>query len=146
MTDWNKQLYFEDVSEGDEVPASSLPCTPQRLVMVAGANMGFEPVHYDREIAQKMGSPDAFANYQYIIMLTERQLREWMGLGGEIVKVGPIRMGRFTSAGTTTTCGARVSGMRVENGRNLVDLDVWQENENGQTMTGKAVVALPSRN
>jgi len=35
---------------------------------------------------------------------------------------------------------------RQAEGRNLVDLDVWIENPQGQVMTpGRAMVALPSR-
>lgn len=145
MDTWNTQLCFEDVSEGDEVPSISLPCTAQRLVMVAGANMGFEAVHYDKDVAKKMGAPDAFANYQYVMMQTEKQLREWCGTRGEIRKIGPFRMGHFTCPGETITCGARVTGKREEEGGHYVDLDVWQKDSNGYTMQGTAVVALPTR-
>lgn len=145
MADWSKQLMFEDVTVGDEVPSIQLPLSIDRLVMEAGANRGFEGSHYDNDVARGFGAPAAFANTWYIIGLTERMLREWMGLKGDILRVGPFRMNRFNCAGTVTECCGVVTGKREEDGKHLVDLDVWQDDGSGHTMQGKATVALPSK-
>ena len=46
--DWNKQLHFEEVEVGSEVPAVSIPIDLQQLVMEAGANRDFSSIHHDR--------------------------------------------------------------------------------------------------
>ena len=50
-------LTFNDVVEGAELPEFAVPLTIQRLVMEAGANRDFAPMHHDREIARATGAP-----------------------------------------------------------------------------------------
>lgn len=144
MADWNRQLLFEEVAAGDVLPTLSLPLTVDRLVMEAGANRDFAPIHHDNDAARATGAPAMFANTWYVMGLAERMLREWIGLRGEILRIGPFRMTRFNSAGTVTECGGAVAGKREEDGRHLVDLEIWQDDGSGRTMQGKATVALPS--
>jgi len=145
MADWKKQLLFDDVQIGDNLPALRLPLTAQRLVMEAGVNRDFEPIHHEIAAAKQAGAPTIFANYVYISALTERFLREWIGLNGQLLKIGPFRMTRFACAGTVTECGGKVVSKREEGGKHLVDLEIWQDDGKGHTMEGKAVVALPTK-
>ena len=144
--DWNKQLLYSDVAVGDELPELVLPLTVQRLVMEAGVNRDFQPMHHDNEYGQKNGAPAMFANTWYYVGLTERHLREWVGLRGEILKIGPFRMGKFACPGMSSHCYGRVAGKREEDGKYIVDLDIWQNDGSEDAvnnLTGKAVVALP---
>lgn len=63
-----------------------------------------------------------FANTWYYMALSERHLREWVGLEGEILKIGPFRMGKFACPGVDLHCGARVVEKREENGKNVCEL------------------------
>ena len=48
--------------------------------------------------------------------------------------------------GQEMTCKGVVTAKRQENGENLVDLDIWTQNPQGQKTTpGTATVALPDR-
>ena len=115
MAKWDEQLTFEEVKVGDELPELALPLTVQRLVMEA------------------------------YMALSERHLREWVGLEGEILKIGPFRMGKFACPGVDLHCGARVVEKREENGKNVVELDIWQDDGTDKNMWGKALVALPAK-
>ena len=128
MAKWDEQLTFEEVKVGDELPELALPLTVQRLVMEAAANRDFVPLHHDDAAAQ-----------------SERHLREWVGLEGEILKIGPFRMGKFACPGVDLHCGARVVEKREENGKNVVELDIWQDDGTDKNMWGKALVALPAK-
>ena len=145
MAKWDEQLTFEEVSEGDELPELVLPLTVQRLVMEAAANRDFVPLHHDDAAAQRTGAPAMFANTWYYMALSERHLREWVGLEGEILKIGPFRMGKFACPGVVLHCGARVVEKREENGKNVVELDIWQDDGTDKNMWGKALVALPAK-
>jgi hypothetical protein len=53
---------------------------------------------------------------------------------------------RFNVVGDTTWIKGKVTRTYVEDGRYLVDLDVWAENQRGEvTAPGRATVQLPSR-
>jgi hypothetical protein len=68
-----------------------------------------------------------------------------MGDTGFVTRLyGELR--RFNVVGDTTWIKAKVTRTYVEDGRHLVDLDVWAENQRGEvTAPGHATVQLPSR-
>ena len=146
MVDWSKQRYFEDLREGDEIDSVSFPITIQRLVMEAGANRDFAPIHHNREIAQGGGAPDMYCNNFFIQGMWERTVREFIGVRGVIKKVGPFRMRIFNTAGDTVVCKGKVARKWQEGGQNLLELEVWSENSRGVSV-GPApyVVTLPSK-
>ena len=125
MVDWSKQIFFEDVEVNDLIPVLRLPLTTNRLIMAAGANRDFVAMHNDNEAGRRAGAPGMFANTWYVMGLAERMLREWIGLRGEVVRIGPFRMSRFNCPGTVTECGGTVLDKRQEGGKCLVDLDIW---------------------
>ena len=148
MTDWMSQLSFEDVEIGDEARPVTCPIALQRLVMEAGANRDFAPIHHDRDFARANGAPDAYANTIFLQMLFEVTLRHWMGLSGRLKRLG-FRMQCFNYVGTVVTCRCRVTSKTIDGGVGLVDLDVWHESTHEEvvmiTATGSATVRLPIR-
>ena len=54
-------------------------------------------------------------------------------------------MGKFACPGVDLHCGARVVEKREENGKNVVELDIWQDDGTDKNMWGKALVALPAK-
>lgn len=86
-----------------------------------------------------------FANTWYYMALSERHLREWVGLEGEILKIGPFRMGKFACRALTCIAVRAVVEKREENGKNVVELDIWQDDGTDKNMWGKALVALPAK-
>src|SRR3989304_1127140 len=51
------QLYFEDVTRGQEVTALTQHCDSQRLVYWAAGSGDFYQIHYDKDFAQRTGLP-----------------------------------------------------------------------------------------
>ncbi len=146
--DWSRQLHFEDVEVGQEVPPTVTPITLQRLVMEAAADRDFVPLHHDGGYARAGGAPDAFANGMFIRLLFEMTLRNWMGLEGRLRRLG-FRMLTHNYVGTIVTCRGWVIDKHTKDGEGRVELDVWYESDrDGQTITtvrGSATVSLPLR-
>ena len=45
------QVYFEDVSEGQEIPKLAQNCDSQRLVFWAAGSGDYYQIHYDKDFA-----------------------------------------------------------------------------------------------
>ena len=146
MADWTKQRYFEDVAEGDEVPPITFNMTVQRLVIEAGANRDFNPIHHNTRLAQAQGAPEMYANNTFILGWWERTAREYIGLGGVIKKLGPFRLRIFNNVGEVVLCKGTVKRKWQEGGENLVELEMWSEHSRGVSSgPGPVLVSLPSR-
>ena len=147
MADWSKQIYWDDVKEGDEVAPVEFNVTLQRLIITAGGNRDFNQVHHNDRIALAQGAPEAYANNGFVQGMWERTVREYMGLGGRVKRVGPFRMRIFNTIGSHVVTKGTVKRKWQEDGENLVDLDLKNENSRvGTTVVGFATVSLPSKN
>ncbi len=146
--DWDFQRYWEDVNEGDEVPAIHYPLTIQRMVMAAGANRDFNAIHHNTYVAQAGGAADMYAMNYFHNGMWERVAREFIGLAGTIRQIGSFRMRVFSTVGDTVVTGGRVSRKWRENGENLLELElqsVLSTNGNVSVGPGPVTVTLPTR-
>lgn len=146
MADWSKQRYYEDVKEGDEVPPITFNITVQRLVIEAGGNRDFAPIHHDTVLTQRQGVEEMYANNVFVQGMWERTVREFIGLDGRIKKVGPFRMRIFNQAGMSVVTKGKVSRKWQEGEQNFVELEIWSEHERGVSVgPGPVLVTLPSK-
>ncbi len=146
MADWSKQRYWDDVKEGDEVPAVTFNVTLQRLVITAGGNRDFNQVHHNDRVAKAQGAPEAYANNGFIQGMWGRTVREYIGLDGNIKKVGPFRMRVFNTVGEIVTTKGTVKRKWQEKGENLVELEIWSEHSQGVSVgPGPVLVSLPAK-
>lgn len=67
------------VSGAAVVATTSIDLTLQRLVMAAGANRDFAPVHHDPAVAAAAGLGAPFANSMFVATQFERTVVEWAG-------------------------------------------------------------------
>jgi acyl dehydratase len=82
-----KTRNFDQVRQGEQIPAFPLALTLQRLVMESAANRDFAPIHHNREIARAGGAPQPYANTMLVQAMFEATLRQWMGLDGRLRKL-----------------------------------------------------------
>lgn len=85
---------------GVDVRSTSLDLTLQRLVMAAGANRDFAPVHHDPEVAAAAGLGRPFANSMFMATQFERTAAEW---AGESWSVETMRMELLAPAAAGST-------------------------------------------
>jgi len=140
-----KQVYFEDVEVGQEVPSIKIAPSTQQLVHWAAASGDFYQIHYDTEFAKSTGLQSIIVHGALKHALLGRLLWEWVRYDGKIKRYGVSYRGMDLPA-QEMTLRATVTGKRQEGGENLVELEIWTENPQGQKTTpGTATVALPSR-
>jgi hypothetical protein len=144
--DWSVQRHWEDVQEGDELPAVAFPLSVYRLVVEAGANRDFNAIHHNSEIARTSGAPEMYANTGFLLGMWERAIRGFAGLEGSVRRITGFRMRRFNIVGQTVVVRGRVAGKRREDGDALVELELWSEVDGEVTVgPGTVTVALPER-
>lgn len=139
------QVYFEDVTEGAEIPVLTKNPTPMQLVKFAGASEDFNPIHYDKDRALADGLPGTIVHGRLKNAFLIQVLTDWIGDEGFLKKIAIQHRG-MDLPGSPIFCKGIVTRKYTEDGENLVDCEVWTENVKGEkTAPATATVRLPSR-
>lgn len=140
-----KQLYYEDVSEGMEIPPLVKNPTTQQLVKYAGASGDFYQIHYDKDYAIKNNLPGVIIHGALKNAWLGQFITDWMGDEGYLKKL-VVQYRGMDVPGDTLVCKGRVTKKYVREGNNLVECETWLENSKGdKTTLGSATVSLPAR-
>ena len=142
-----EQMYFEDVKEGQELAPIKIAPDKQQLVKFAAGSGDFNPLHFDENFPMlpAMGLKENIVHGRFKYAQVGRLVFQFAGYKGRVKKFGVSYRGMDMLNKEITAKGV-VTAKRQENGENLVELDVWTENADGQKTTpGTALVALPSR-
>jgi len=139
------RVYFDDVKVGDELPPLVKgPIQQIQLTRYAGASGDFNPIHQDDEFAKAAGMGGVFAHGMLSMGFVGQVVTDWAG-AGQVRKLG-VRFAGLVRLKDTITCRGRVLAKSSKDDVNLVDLEVWAENQKGEkVVTGKSTVALPTR-
>jgi acyl dehydratase len=139
------RVYAEDVKVGDELPPLVKgPIQQIQLTRYAGASGDFNPIHQDDEFAKTAGMGGVFAHGMLSMGFVAQALTDWAG-AGRVRKIG-VRFAGLVRLRDTVTCRGRVLATSSKDDLHLVELEIWAENGKGEkVVTGKATVALPSR-
>lgn len=140
-----KTLYWEDVTEGQDLPQQARDITTTLIVSGAiWASHDFMPVHHDPKFAQEKGAPNIFMNILTTNGLVGTYLGNWTGPEGELRKLS-ISLAVPNFPGDRMTLNGQVTRKYQEGGAHLVEINVIGENQMGPHVTGSAVIALPTR-
>jgi acyl dehydratase len=140
-----EQIYFEDVSIGDELPPVTLGINTKRLFLQASGAQDWYPVHFDPAFAHKAGHDDVFMNTGFVQAALVRLITGWMGDAGFLKRL-QFEMRRQHRPGDTMTCKGRVTRKELREDIACVDLEIWAENgREGVATPGRATVVLPVR-
>jgi len=140
-----KQVYYEDVEVGQEIPRLVKHPTTRQLVKWAGASGDFYEIHYDKDFAQATGLKGDIVHGWLTFSFLGQMLTDWMGPQGWIKKFGVSYRG-MNVPGEDIICRGKVTKKHVQDGEHLVELEIWAEKARGEKNTpGNAVVSLPSR-
>lgn len=139
-----KQVYYEDVAVGQDIPTLSRELSVTTLVMGASATRDYQPQHHDREFAQQQSkTKDMFINTQFNMGMLCRVLTDWAG-PRTVIKRLKFDMKNSVYPGDTMVITGKVTSKRSEGGKNFVDVDLLISNQDGQICTpGDATVELP---
>ena len=140
------KVYFEDIEVGTELPGLVKYPTTMQLVKYAGASGDYYQIHYDKDIALANGLPGVIVHGWLALSFLGQMVTDWMGDEGSLVKLSGSYKG-MNRVHEDIICNGKVTKKYSEDDRNLVRVEIWAENPDGEkTVTGTAVVALPSRN
>lgn len=139
------KVYFDDVEVGTDVPPlAKTPIQQIQLTRYAGASGDFNPIHQDDEFARAAGMGGVFAHGMLSMGFVAQALTDWAG-PGTIRRLG-VRFTGLVRLKDVVTCRGRVLGKSSKDELNLVDLEVWAENQQGEkVVTGRATLVLPSK-
>jgi hypothetical protein len=102
-------------------------------------------VHWEDELAQNIGIPRAFDYGPQRVSWFGHLLFNWISDHGWI-EYQNVQLREPILMGDTSWLQGRVSRKWVEDGRHLVELELWAKDQRGRiTTTGSARVRLPAR-
>jgi acyl dehydratase len=125
-TEWMKpflkydSLEWDDVHDGDALPAEERAVDATLVVAGAIASRDFYPVHHDKPFAEQAGSPDIFLNILTTNGLMAAYLSNWCGPAWDIQSIDlrlkvPAFPGQSLSiSGTVTDTSADERTVGVE--------------------------------
>ena len=139
------QVYVEDVKIGAALPPLVKgPIQQIQLTRYAGASGDFNPIHQDEEFARAAGMGGVFAHGMLAMGFLAQAVTDWAGVGA-ITKI-TVRFAGLVRLKDTITCQGRVLTKSSKDGVHRAEVEIWAENQRGEkVVTGKATVALPSR-
>lgn len=152
----SNQIYWENISVGDEIPPLAKIATTQMLAKWAGASGDFVPLHYDDAFARSQGLSGVIIHGALQRQWLVQMLTNWIGSEGTLNKFScqyravdyPRTMKTLTEPqdGDTWWCRGRVTAKQMENTDHYIDCELRVENGRGEVITsGRATVTLPSR-
>jgi len=131
-----------DVKVGDELPEFVRATGLHNWNRFAAVNYEFVPIHMDDEAGREAGYPSAFGMGSLQWSYLHGLIYSWVGDRGTIVSIG-CQFRNANTKGMTVTGKGKVTAVRDEGGRRLVDLDIWTEDQDGNKLApGQATVEL----
>jgi hypothetical protein len=131
---------FDEVAEGDELPARELFLSKDQVRAYAHAANQAGPRFTDDEGARREGLPGMITPGNMSMGLLTTLIEGWAGSGG-LRRLGTTFRGLVLPDRTIRLCGTVTE--KHERTR-TVELDVWLESDEGERLViGTATVALP---
>ncbi|MBI1814078.1 MAG: MaoC family dehydratase N-terminal domain-containing protein [Deltaproteobacteria bacterium] len=139
------RLYFDDVKEGDEVPAFVVKnLTRTDLVRYAGASGDFNPIHHDQTFAEGANLPGVFAHGMLNAGFVGKCVTDYVGV--QNLRQFKVRFATRVWPGDTITCKGTVTKKYDADGSHLIEGNVQAINQKGEVaIHGSFKAALPIR-
>jgi acyl dehydratase len=136
-----RQLYFEAVKVGDELPPLVKPPVDRtQIARYAGASGDYNPLYVDELLAKNAGFPSAHAPGMLVMGFIGELVVDW--LRGARLRRFTARFVKIVWPGDVITCRGRVVDRRFEGGgAYAIDMEVWAENQRGELVVKGLVTA-----
>jgi len=138
-------IYWEDVSEGDNMSEVSLKLTRDRIVMIVCGTRDIFPLHHDDEFARSMGYKAAAAPIAFLQGLLGRCLTDWAGPMAHIRRIS-LLLDSPSYQGDTINVVGKVTRKYVDTGHHKVDCELVVTKQDGTVSArAQAIVSIPIR-
>jgi acyl dehydratase len=113
------------------------------VALQVSGSQDWNRVHHDPDFALESGHPSIFLNTGWTSALVFRVASDWIGVSGWIERF-ELRMRQMNVFGDNVRSGGQVRDKRIDSeGRRVVDLDLWLENDRvGRTTVASAVAVF----
>jgi len=140
-----RDLCYEDVSEGDELPPLTMPITFTRCVYLASATRDFSPQHSNRDYARERSkTKDVFVNTPFNLGMISRFLTDWGGPRSTVRRMNMTMRGNIC-AGDDMILTGKITRKYVENDEHRVDVQIDISTQDGPVTPCTATLVLPTR-
>lgn len=138
-------LYWDSIEKGEQVtPVSKPAVTRVQIARFAGASQDWSPLHLDDDFAKGAGYGGVFAHGAIALSFATEAVGKWLE-NGRILSVS----GRFRKLVWPGDI-LRMTGMVAEryevNGEARIDVDVWAENQNHDSVMQGTITCVLWRN
>ena len=140
-----KRLFFEDVELGAHIPNVVKKVDLLQLIRYAAATWNLYLLHLEKGFALRKGFRDANIPAPFYGAFLATMMSEWAGDPGRLKKLNySVKVMGFP--GDTLTGKGTVVKKYRDGVENLVDCDIWVENQDGVKVSpGSATISLPSK-
>lgn len=139
------QHYFEDVEEGTELAPVTRTVTTTQMFLFSAVTRNAHRIHYEERFAQSEGLPKVLVQGPLQGAQLSAYVTDWMGMRGFLKKFSYSNRG-MALPGEPLTLRGKVCRKYLLDGTPAVDLEIWEENAEGQMLApAQATVLLPSR-
>ena len=136
-----KDLFFEDVNVGDEILALTKRITLLSNVMYSAATWDFHYAHFDKDLVKARGLPGPIVDGQEFGAFLVQMITQWAGPNVVFKKMG-MTYRVLAIPGDTMTCKGTVKEKPQNKGENLVNCDLWLENQRGEKVVSPAYALI----
>jgi len=142
---YQKQLYYEDIEIGMEIPCVVKNVTHSQIIKWAEAVRDYYPVHIWRDFAIREGLPGIIAHGWLTVSFLCQMVTDWIGVGADLKELSSSHRD-MVFPGDRVSCRGKVIKQYIQDGKCFIDCEVWAETERrGTVCAGDAVVVLPHR-
>ncbi|MFC2027294.1 acyl dehydratase [Chloroflexota bacterium] len=135
--------YWDDVSEGEDLPHQTQEITRASVIAMAFAARDFyPPVHFDHEAAQEAGLNDVNVNIIATGGLVSKYLTDWSGPKGKLKNL-QYQLGLSVYPGDILTYSGNVIRKSADGDENVVDVEYKLSVAAGVHAWGAATLVLP---
>ena len=139
------QVYFEDVEMGDEIGPLVKEPTREQIRDYDSESELLSGRFTNDQAAQGDGLRGVIVPGNMSMSFLAQLLSDWAGEQGRLTRL-EVNFRRMVEPGDSLECKATVTDMERVDGQNLVNLDAFIENQNGERpVQGTAQVVLPNR-
>ena len=132
---------LDTVTIGQALPTLEKEICLPDMMAYGAATYDFARIHYDAPYARSQGLPGPIVDGQMLGAFLAQLVQDWAGPGAFLQTLSFQNRG-MVLPGDVLTCGGSVTAIRHENETNLVDCDLWIDNQNGARVVGPASATL----
>ena len=136
------QFNFEELGEGHDIPPFRVTLSKLQMMMYAAATWNPNQVHWDSDFCRKRGYADANIAGPMLADYLAEMLVQWIGDPSRLRTLEFLNRD-LAFPDDTLICRGKVKGRRREGNTELIDCQVWVENQKGAVLVqGSALVSL----